>query len=104
MKLSREEVEHIAFLARLSLTEEEINTYGEQLSDILSHFTRLQKLDTHNITPMSSVVVPISPLREDTAYEGLDCIAALMNTNQKDQGQFKVPAVFSKSEGDQDNG
>ena len=51
MKLSREEVEHIAELARLALSEEELALYQEQLSDILEHFEQLQELDTEAIPP-----------------------------------------------------
>ncbi|NIV31624.1 MAG: Asp-tRNA(Asn)/Glu-tRNA(Gln) amidotransferase subunit GatC, partial [Anaerolineae bacterium] len=51
MKLTREEVQHIAELARLALSDEELALYQEQLSAILEHFERLQELDTELIPP-----------------------------------------------------
>ena len=56
MALSRKEVEHIAMLARLKLSEEEIERYRKQLSSILEHFARLQTLDTTEVPPLSSAV------------------------------------------------
>ena len=51
MALDRAEVEHIAVLARIGLTEEEIETFREQLSNILEQFERLKELDTRSVTP-----------------------------------------------------
>ena len=65
MKLSREEVLQIASLARLELTEEEIENYGSQLSDILAHFESLQNVDTSTATETSSTLKEQLPFRED---------------------------------------
>ena len=65
MKLSREQVEHIAQLGRLALTEEEASLYQEQLSAILEYFERLQELDTEAIPPTASALPLRSVMRED---------------------------------------
>ncbi len=71
MILTREEVEHIAELARLELTDEEKSRFREQLSDILDYAARLQTIDTSKISPTASVLAERSLLREDIAVEGL---------------------------------
>ncbi|MGD8997191.1 MAG: Asp-tRNA(Asn)/Glu-tRNA(Gln) amidotransferase subunit GatC, partial [Anaerolineae bacterium] len=67
MKLSREEVEHIAGLARLALSDEEVTRYQDQLSAILEHFEHLQELQTEDIPPTASVVPLRSVMRADEA-------------------------------------
>jgi aspartyl-tRNA(Asn)/glutamyl-tRNA(Gln) amidotransferase subunit C len=71
MPLSLEEVEHIAKLARLELTDEEKNRYREQLSAILDHVAQLQKLDTASIKPTAGVFSSEGHLRVDQARPGL---------------------------------
>ena len=94
MKLTREEVEHIALLARLDLSVEEKHLYQQQLSDILEHVAQLQKLDTGNISPTSSLLPPRSRLRADVPREGLSTKRALENAPDSEADQFKVPPVL----------
>jgi len=94
MILSREEVDHIALLARLDLSAEEKQRYQQQLSDILDFVAQLQKLDTDNITLASSVLPPRTILREDVPVDGLTPKQALANAPDKDNSQFKVPPVL----------
>lgn len=94
MKLSLAEVEHIATLARLKLTEEELEQYRQQLSAILEHVARLQELDTTGIPPTSSVLPDRSVLREDQPREGLTLDEALLNAPVKMKDQFRVPPVL----------
>jgi aspartyl-tRNA(Asn)/glutamyl-tRNA(Gln) amidotransferase subunit C len=93
MSLTKEEVEHIAELARLELTEEEKERYREQLSDILDYATRLQALDTSAISPTASVIARRSVLREDVAASGLSTQDVLSNAPCIEQDQFRVPPV-----------
>jgi aspartyl-tRNA(Asn)/glutamyl-tRNA(Gln) amidotransferase subunit C len=72
MPLTIDEVTHIADLARLSLPEEELALYREQLSAILDYASRLQQVDTSDIPPTSSVLPLRSMLREDSPVPGLD--------------------------------
>lgn len=94
MSLSLEEVEHIAMLARLRLSDEEKARYREQLSAILDYAARLQALDTQDISPTSSVLPPHSVLRDDEARPSMDQASLLRNAPQSDAGQFRVPAVL----------
>jgi aspartyl-tRNA(Asn)/glutamyl-tRNA(Gln) amidotransferase subunit C len=94
MTLSQKEVEHIAVLARLKLSEAEKELYRAQLSSILDHVTRLQTLDTRDIPPTFSVLPLQSVLRSDEPEPGLDAADLLRNAPQTQDGQFRVPAVF----------
>lgn len=94
MILTRKEVDHIANLARLELTEEEKQKYQEQLSAILDYAARLQQLDTSGIAPTSSVLAPTTRLREDVPAPTLGVDATLANAPDKDQSQFRIPPVF----------
>jgi len=94
MPLTLEEVEHIANLARLKLTEEEKARYREQLSAILDYFAQLQSLDTSQIPPTSSVLPPRSVLRQDEPRPGLTLEELLRNAPQVEGAQFRVPPVL----------
>lgn len=94
MKLTLEEVEHIANLARLQLSEEEKNRYREQLSDILDYVAQLQALDTSGIPPTSSVLPERSVLRPDEPRPGLPLDELLRNAPAAEKGQFRVPPVL----------
>ena len=71
MKLSREEVMHIALLARLGLTEEEVEKFREQLSNILENFEALQQLDTTDIPPTAQSIALQNVMREDEIIPSL---------------------------------
>jgi aspartyl-tRNA(Asn)/glutamyl-tRNA(Gln) amidotransferase subunit C len=94
MTLTKEQVEHIARLARLKLTPEEIERYRLQLSAILDYANRLQAVDTSGIPPTSSVLPPRSVLREDRAHPGLPQPDLLRNAPDSKDGQFRVPPVL----------
>lgn len=94
MVLDREDVEHIAELARLSLSSEEISRYQDQLSAILEHFQRLQELDTEEIAPLASVLPLHSVMREDEVRPPLDREELLRNAPDAENGCFRVPAVL----------
>ncbi len=94
MSLTIEEVEHIAALARLELTEEEMSRYREQLSAILEYAARLQTLDTSHIPPTSTVLVQRSVLRKDEAAQSLSTDEVLSNAPRAEQKQFRVPPVM----------
>lgn len=98
MKLSREEVEHIAKLARLVLTEDEIGQYQEQLSDILEFAARLQEVDTGDIPPTASVLPPRSVLRKDEPRETFTPEQLFRNAPSVQDQQFRVPPVLGGEE------
>ena len=94
MKLSREEVQHIAELAKLALSEEEQAVYQEQLSAILEYFERLQELDTEAIPPTAAVGQVSSVMRADEAKAPFPRESILANAPAAEKGCFKVPAVL----------
>ncbi len=102
MSISLEEVEHIAALARLELTEEEKERYQEQLSAILDYAARLQAIDTSGIPPTSNILASPMPddqkagttLRPDRPRPGLSPEDLLRNAPQAEGDQFRVPPVL----------
>lgn len=99
MPLTLEEVKHIARLARLKLTDEELHRFQEQLSDILDYAARLQGVDTEGIPPTASVLPPRSVLRADAARPGLDKDALFENAPRVENDQFRVPPILEGPEG-----
>ena len=96
MKLSREEVLHIARLARLGLTEAEVDKLSEQLSDILEHFEVLQQVDTANIPPTAQSISLQNVMRSDEVSPSLPASQILANAPQKEKDLFKVRAVLEQ--------
>jgi aspartyl-tRNA(Asn)/glutamyl-tRNA(Gln) amidotransferase subunit C len=94
MSLTLQEIEHIARLARLELTDEQKALYREQLSAILDYVAKLQELDTAHVPPTAGGSVSQMPLRADEPRPGLSLDQLLANAPQKQDGQFKVPPVF----------
>jgi aspartyl-tRNA(Asn)/glutamyl-tRNA(Gln) amidotransferase subunit C len=92
--ISREEVLHIAKLAKLKLTEEEIELFQEQLGQILSYFRKLQELDTSAVEPLKHVPTLGSAWREDEPRESLPPEEALKNAPKRRGDYFDVPKVF----------
>jgi len=94
MKLTLAEVEHIANLARLELTEAEKEQYRQQISAILEHVARLQELDTEGIPPTSSVLPDAGRLRVDEPRHSLSVDDVLANAPEQKKSQFRVPPVL----------
>lgn len=94
MSLTLEEVEHIADLAKLELTDDEKKLYQQQLSAVLEYIERLQMLDTADISPTASVLQAQSGLRPDEPGAGLTLAELLTNAPDVTEGQFRVPPVL----------
>ena len=94
MKLTREDVLHIARLARLGLTETELERFREQLSDILENFEILQSIDTADIQPTAQSITLQNVVREDEVAASLPQDQILANAPQKDGDYFRVRAVL----------
>ena len=93
MKLTREQVVHIATLARIKMTEEEITTFSEQLSDILTNFDELLAKIDANVEPL--ILNELSGVwREDVARPSYTQGDILANAPQAEDGCFKVKAVL----------
>ena len=94
MKLSRKEVQHIALLARLGLSEAEIEKFRIQLSDILENFEILKQLDTTDIPPTAQSIALQNVLRADEPKASYPAEAILSNAPQREGDSFKVRAVL----------
>ena len=94
MKLSREQVIDIADLAKLDLTDQEIERYAEQLSAVLDYASRLDQLDTKNILPTATVLPLENVMREDKIEDSLPREQAIANAPSAIEGQFRVDAVL----------
>ena len=94
MALTRDEVLHVANLARLSLSPDEIELFTRQLNDILAYMEKLQELDTEGVTPLAHVMPVFNVFREDKVKEGLEREAALDNAPAQEDGAFLVPRVI----------
>ncbi|MDI3328456.1 MAG: Asp-tRNA(Asn)/Glu-tRNA(Gln) amidotransferase subunit GatC [Alicyclobacillaceae bacterium] len=94
LKISLEQVEHVARLARLSLSEDEARRYTEQLEAILEFADQLQELDVSGVPPTSHVLPIYNVLREDEEQPGLTREEALAGAPDSEDGQFRVPAIL----------
>jgi aspartyl-tRNA(Asn)/glutamyl-tRNA(Gln) amidotransferase subunit C len=98
MKITRAEVEHIATLARLELTEAEIERLQSELSQILEYVDQLNELDTTQVLPTAHVVAREDVLREDVSRPSLPTEEVLANAPQAEEGYFRVHAVLPGAE------
>jgi len=96
MSLSREEVLHIAQLARVGLSEEDVAKFQEQLSDVLDHFETLKALDTEGVEPTSYPLPLESVMRADEVRPSLSREEVLANAPQAEDGAFRVRAVLEE--------
>lgn len=94
MSISRDEVAHVARLARLNLTDEELSLYQGQLSELLGYFDKLSELDTEDIQPTSTILSVQTVLRDDQPHTEVEQEALLQNAADKERGMFRVKAVL----------
>jgi len=94
MRLTPEEVEHVALLSRLRLREEERERFTTQLNSILEHFEQLQQIDTSGVPPMTHAVPMSNVLRPDERAPSLSAEEALANAPDQDRDCFRVPRVI----------
>jgi aspartyl-tRNA(Asn)/glutamyl-tRNA(Gln) amidotransferase subunit C len=94
MKITKEEIEHIALLARLSLSEEEKDLFGSQLSSILDYMDKLNELDTIYTEPTSHVLPLSNVMRYDLTVPSLPREDALVNAPSHAEKFFRVPKII----------
>ena len=94
MKLSREEVLHIALLARLGLTETEIDKFREQLSNILENFEILQQADSTDVPPTAQSIPLQNVVKDDEVAASLPPGDILANAPRREEDFFRVRAVL----------
>jgi aspartyl-tRNA(Asn)/glutamyl-tRNA(Gln) amidotransferase subunit C len=94
MKITKQEVEHVARLARLELSEQEKETLTHQLSNILTYVEQLNELDTTGVDPTSHVLDINNVMRDDVPEASLSQERALANGPDKASGHYKVPKII----------
>ena len=94
MKITRQEVEHVATLARLKLDDEEISTFTGQMDAILAYVDKLSQLNTDAIIPTAHAVPMENSFRPDEVRPSLGTEIALANAPESAEGFFKVPKVI----------
>jgi aspartyl-tRNA(Asn)/glutamyl-tRNA(Gln) amidotransferase subunit C len=94
MKLSYEQVKHIAWLARLGLSEEEVEKFSLQLSNILENFEILKQVDTGNVPPATHTIPLQNVFRKDDVTESYSQAEILSNAPKQEGNCFKVQAIL----------
>ena len=92
--LTPEEVRHIALLARVGVTDEEVERFGEQLSSILENFERLRQVDTEGVPPTDHAVPVQNVMREGQEAPSYPMEEVLANAPQREDDFFRVRAIL----------
>ena len=95
MKITKDEVLHVANLARLDIDESSIDKFARQIGTILEYVDTLSRVDTQGVTPTSHAIFLNNAFREDEERENLDRDKALANAPEKEDGNFVVPKVIT---------
>lgn len=98
MPVDKNDVEHIAKLARLSLTDEEIHSFTGELNSILEYMEKLNELDTEDVEPLAHPLDMNNVYREDKLRDSISTDEALKNAPDKDKEYFKVPKVIKQGD------
>lgn len=93
MTISIKEVEHVAKLARLALSDEEKKLYTEQLGKIIAFFDQLKAIDTTGLEPLAHPLPLVNVLREDETHKPLGHDILLENAPDKEKAYFRVPKI-----------
>ncbi len=92
--IERKDVEYVAWLARLELSEEEIERFTRQLGQVLEHAEKIKSLDTREIKPTSHPISLKNVMRDDVVRPGLTQEEALSNAPRSEGGYFVVPRII----------
>ena len=96
-RISRDEVAHVARLARLKIDEDELDTYTKQLSAVLDYAAQVAAIDTAGVVPTSHPIPLINVAREDTPSSPIDREEVLYMAPDTEAGMFKVPRIMEDS-------
>ena len=94
MKITKEQIQHIAVLSRLNLSEEEKDLFGSQLSSILDYMDQLNALDTRETEPTSHVLSLSNVMRDDILTSSLPGEEALKNAPSRSENFYRVPRII----------
>lgn len=94
MKITKEDVVHVANLARLELSEESIDKFAGQIGDILDHVDSLKRVDTEGVPATSHAISLTNAFREDVMVEPADRDRCMANAPESEEGSFVVPKII----------
>ena len=95
--ISREDVAHVAGLARLDVTEDELDRFAEQLGAVLEHAADLAALDTAGVPPTAHPYPLANVLRDDVVESSLDRDEVLAMAPAAEDGRFRVPRILGEA-------
>jgi aspartyl-tRNA(Asn)/glutamyl-tRNA(Gln) amidotransferase subunit C len=98
-RLDEQQVRHVAHLARLTVSDEEVARFADDLSAVLSYVEQLSELDTAGVSPTAYPLPLINVFREDEIRPSIDPDQALGNAPQRIQNMFRVPKVLDQESG-----
>jgi aspartyl-tRNA(Asn)/glutamyl-tRNA(Gln) amidotransferase subunit C len=93
MSLSERDVRHVAMLARLALTDEEVEAMRDDLNSILGHIDEIQRLDLASVPPMAHAIAVTNVTRDDVVVASLPQDAAVSNAPLAENGAFVIPQI-----------
>ncbi len=91
--ITKEQVQHVAKLARLTLTEEETDLYANQLSKIFDYIDQLNEVNTEGVEPMTQPIPTVNVMREDIVKKQYERNDMLKNAPHEEYGFFRVPKI-----------
>ncbi len=94
MQITKQDVEKVAKLARLAMTQAEKEVFAKQLSQILAHVEKLNEYDTTSVEPTASVTGQVNVFREDVTRPSLPIDQALANAPEREADGFRVPRII----------
>ncbi len=92
--ITKEEVEHVGWLARIEIAESESETYAKKLNSVLGYFEQLDEVDTEDVLPTYHVADVMNVFREDVVKPSMSQEEVLSNVENKQEGSFKVPKIM----------
>jgi len=96
-EISKDQVKHVAHLARLAVTDEEVEKMADELSAIIDYAEQLNELDTDHVKPTTHVLDLKNVMRKDEPREWITQEEALKNAPDSQDGQFRVPSILSEN-------
>ena len=98
MAITANEVKHVASLAKLEFTDEELQKFTGQMDEIINMVEQLGEVDTTDVPVKSTVTEEVNVMREDVAVKGTDRTLLMKNVPEEKDGLIKVPAIIDESE------
>ena len=98
MAITANEVKHVASLAKLEFTDEELQKFTGQMDEIINMVEQLGEVDTTDVPVSSTVTEEVNVMREDVAVKGTDRTLLMKNVPEEKDGLIKVPAIIDESE------